>query len=89
MKVLTMSQFYHGLVIQRGPWENQQVIPPTYTKAGSAVNSAADTSTPSKFGLINQPLQEFYEKNPFLAPISKTNRHLRSYIGMKAAGILK
>jgi hypothetical protein len=85
-----MSEFYHGLVIQRGPRENQQLVPPVYTKPpSSAVGVASHTTTPSKYGLINQPVQDFLQKNPYLAPMTKSNAHLFKLMNLHNAGYLK
>jgi hypothetical protein len=90
MNLSLMSQFYHGLVIQRGPWEDQQVVPPIYTKPpSSVVGAASHTTTPSKYGLINQPVQDFLLKNPYLAPQTKYNTHIYNLMGLKAAGVLR
>lgn len=74
-----MSQFYHGLVIQRGPWEDQYTVQPSYTKPPSGVvGGASPTDSALRSGLIPNLERNFEVEVKMMPPQSKTNGHLQN-----------
>jgi hypothetical protein len=77
MIVILMSLFYHGLVIQRGPWENQYIAQPSYiAPPSSVVGGASPIDSPLKSGLIPNLDRQFDTKISLQPGMSKTNLHL-------------
>lgn len=82
-----MSQFYHGLVIQRGPWEDQFIVQPSYTQQPSSVlGGASHTDSASRFGLINNLDRKFQSRLTMPAQRGKYNMHMMT--GPQQARIL-
>ena len=77
MNPILMSQFYHGLVIQRGPWENQYTAQPSYIKPQSGVvGGASPTDLASRSGLIPN-LDRTLNVDVTMSPtLSKSNMHV-------------
>lgn len=72
-----MSQFYHGLVIQRGPWENQYIAQPSYiAPPSSVVGGASPTDLASRSGLIPNLDRTLNVEVKMSPTLSKSNMHV-------------